>query len=87
MANGRTELDEKGCEFGRGLAREYKHIREAVDEVKQDVKDIKSQVESIRVEMASYKTTMLFISGAIAAAVAKGINAIGGLFAFIFNRK
>lgn len=87
MPNGRTELDEKGCEYGRTLALKYEYIHDALEEVKQDTKDIKTQLEGIRRDMVSYKTVIWLVSGAIAAAVAKGISAISGLFMFIFNRK
>lgn len=48
MANGRSELDREGCEYGRQLKKDNEYLRENVTEIKGDLKELIKKVDGLR---------------------------------------
>lgn len=79
MSNGQTELDRLGCEYGRGLRKDYEYLKEDVAEIKQDVKTILTEIQTIK---SNQDKSSPYIDGA-----KNFISAlIGGIIALMINK-
>lgn len=57
VANGQSELDRYGCEYGRSLAKDVAYLREDLGEVKTDVKTLVTTVTRIEQLVQSGKSS------------------------------